>query len=201
MSNENPVDQLRELFDNRVPFGAVLAEVISFDSGPPPTMTVRPRLELDGVQAPNVVDVPVCMPGGGGWRVRVNPTPGDTVLLVLCTSSVYDWLKGRQGGKELTLADLSNAVAFPVMTGSAGVSTPGAGVTVQNDAGTVSLTMTDAGIEMTGNVTINGSVNIVGTVGSVLMAEGLVTGTTVAGFVTLAAHTHPGNGEVPTPGS
>lgn len=97
---------------------------------------------------PVLPDVPVVFPGGGGWELTFNITTGDTLLLVVASSSVDEWkLDGNPASKPKSKRnhDVSDAFAMPDIRP---ISRPRlhstVGVMLSNLAGTTQLELTDA---------------------------------------------------------
>jgi hypothetical protein len=63
---------------------------------------------------PQIGGVPVVFPGGGGYSVLFPITPGDNVLLIVCSSAIEEWLSlGTTLQSSNRRHSLSDCVAIP----------------------------------------------------------------------------------------
>jgi hypothetical protein len=119
--------------------------------------------------------VPVVFPSGGGYSIQWPLLPGDTVLVVLCSQSIEDWL--TSGAPLVTPTSprrhgLSDAVALPGMRPFLGALTPPTSPTALRIGGPgLALTIDETGLsvelggtlvklemnEATGEVTVTGT--------------------------------------------
>lgn len=113
------VDSRLSAVHTHVPF-----RVVSVDySKKPPTLVAQPTIKAvvrgaDGAQSwvdlPQVPDVPIHFPGGGGVSLTFPITAGDEGLLMISRSSIdaYQQSGGEQQQVDLRPHDLSNAYAM-----------------------------------------------------------------------------------------
>lgn len=103
---------------------AMPCEVVSVDLAQmtcvcQPTIQARyvdPEGDLHWVDLPQLQDVPICFPAGGGFIVTVPLTTGDEVLVVFASRCIDSWW--QSGGYfnlplELRMHDLSDGFAIP----------------------------------------------------------------------------------------
>jgi hypothetical protein len=131
------------------------------------TAEVQPAIkriftEKGAVNLPLCVDVPVVFPGGGNFYLTFPVTVGDECLLVFSERCIDGWaIDGVISEPEdYRQHDLSDGFAFVGVNSQpnklTGVSSVGA--ELRNRAGTVRMTMSNTGIVVTGDLTINGQV-------------------------------------------
>ena len=184
---------------------ALPAQVVSFNSAEK-TVSVQPvlkRLYEYDTQAKNlpvIEDVPVVFPGSGEHWLTFDIEKDSYVLLIVAERSLETWL--NQGGivdpKQERRFDLSDAIAVPGLLPRPIAGTPpiASGTMALTDRlgtkgfkvssaetkmfhGATSITLTDAGISVSGNIL------------SSLVVLGTVTATDfIAGVVTLLTHIH-----------
>jgi phage baseplate assembly protein gpV len=170
------------------------------------------------VVLPLLLDCPVVFPGGGGCTLTFPIKQGDECLVVFASRCIDSWwqLGGIQGQAELRMHDLSDGFVLPgvrsqprkfnVDTATAQLrSDDGAAYVSVNPStheikaitsGNITATasgnanVTAAAINLTGPVTINGTLHVTGavTADSTIAATGNITG---AGK-SLNSHTHSG---------
>jgi len=129
---------------------------------------------------PDLIDVPVLHPAGGGFTVHLPLQPGDRVMLVFSEAGLTEWKATRDiadpdPGPRFSMRD---AVAIPGSFGVANFATRD-GAAIQSDDGEVSVQLladkiqlwaggsrvgvvTDSGLEITGDVTISGDLTVAG---------------------------------------
>ncbi len=99
-------------------FTALPGRIVSFDPATQ-TATVRPlyKAKFNGkpVDMPDLVEVPVVMPRGGGMAFTFPIKPGDGVQLMFQSRSADLWYNegGEQEAFSARTGDLSDAVAIP----------------------------------------------------------------------------------------
>jgi hypothetical protein len=175
---------------------------------------------FSNVNLPQLINVPLVMPGGGGFGITFPVNPGDEVLVVFASRCIDGWWQngGIQPQVEVRMHDLSDGFAFPAPMSNpkalGGISNDSAQIRNANGGAFIELGPSGAvNVHTGGNVTINaaGEVNIIAA-GDVTITGNLkVTGEITAGSgtgdsVTLQQHQH-GTGSaaagttVPTPGT
>ena len=167
--------------------------------------TQDPKGNITNVNMPQLVNVPLVMPGGGGFAVTLPIGVGDEVLVIFASRCIDGWWQagGIQPQVEIRMHDLSDGFAIPAL-----MSQPKALSGIS--AGTMQLRSTDGAtyIEVAGG----GVVNIVAPGGLHVTGDITATGEITAGAgggdsVTLQQHKHlntqPGSGlsGVPDPGT
>ena len=144
---------------------AMPGQVVAFDPLKN-TVKVQPLLQrvyIDAAgeetvkSAPQLEDVPVWYPRGGGFRITWDLVPGDIVLLLFCERSIDAWSQtgGEADPRPRRKHDWSDAVAVP---GLAPVSSAIAGIEPQQlllgaEDGTVEVRLDRA----TGTATVKGT--------------------------------------------
>lgn len=157
---------------------------------------------LQSVNLPLLVDVPIVFPGAGGFIITLPIQSGDEVLVVMASRCIDAWWQsgGIQRPMEARMHDLSDGFAIPGPRSQpnvvSGISTTGA--QIRNDAGTTyieiaadgkiklvsptEIDVTAPAINLTGVVTVTGSI----------VATGAISGATIgSGLISLTTHTHP----------
>lgn len=195
------------------------------------TVEVQPAfngqvMQTDGsfaaLEMPLLVDIPVVFPGGGGATWTFPIKAGDECLVVFAARCIDNWY--AQGYQPRTGPD-ANPANTPPDVRTHDLSDGFAIVGIRNqsrsfssfDNSTARLRTDDDScfiefdpVNKKVNITASGGINFNGaTIDSSgnVVSPGTVTGTTqvVAGSggtaVHLTTHTHPGNGQPPTPGS
>ena len=133
------------------------------------TVTVQPAIRerikdqygnFSYVNLPLLVDVPVQWPRGGGFLLTFPINPGDECELSFCDSCIDAWWSngGVQNPMEQRRHDISDAVAKVGITsqhnpiGNYNMSA----VELRNEAGTVKLSLSASGVNITGGLTVDG---------------------------------------------
>ena len=179
------------------------AQVESFDP-----LTLRADLQpclkgaYKGISASNwpvLSEVPVLFMSSGDFHVLYQPKPGSFGLCIVSEKSLDDWLVsgGVVNPSNNRKHDLSDAIfipgLFPLVSAAALIPPVTAGaLEIRDTLGTVSIKLSATGIDITGNVTIDGIAAANAIVGVPLMTVGL------------ASHTHPVSGAAtgpPNPGT
>lgn len=131
------------------------------------TAEVQPAIrriftEVGAVNLPLCVDVPVCFPGGGDWFFTFPVQVGDECILVFSERCIDGWAIDGQISEpeDYRQHDLSDAFAIVGVNSQPNklASFNSTSAEVRNRAASVKMTFTDAGIVVTGNLTINGQV-------------------------------------------
>lgn len=179
---------------------ALPAVVIEFQPGPPPTVTVQiatreyveqnqqaanvdsptdiVNLSTPPTALPQLFDVPVLYPKGGGWNVTMPIQPGDECLVVFADTAIDSWLQNgapESGGAAQTQVptsirrhSLSDGIAvfglWSTPRSISGWSTTS--MQIRNDDASVVIDLAEAGVTVTAPaVTVNatsGKVSITG---------------------------------------
>jgi hypothetical protein len=201
---------------------ALPAVVQSFDPGPPATVSVliatnelvkysegaaAISLKTEAMQLPLLQDVPVVMPGAGGWSMTFPIQPGDECLVVFADTPLDVWFQnGGVNNNPISQRrhSLSDAVAiFGLRSkprGLAGYSTSSA--QLRNDDGTVVIDLTDdqvtvtapaVAVECSGEVSVQARTVSVEAETATVQASAVTLGsaTTIDGKAFLT-HTHSG---------
>lgn len=162
---------------------AIPGKVVSFDPAAG-LAVVSPSMKYkkpDGstMDYPNISGVPVVFPQGAGQEASIAypVKSGDGCLIIIAEQSLDYWMYQRETSSELH-HDLTNSVAIVGLCVKAG---PGVRKACEENAvvvtaGGVSLAISDRGVSIKGNVTIDGT----------LTASGDVVG----GDVSLGNHGH-----------
>ena len=180
-------DLFTEILDGQMLLFPMVATIQTYD-GATKTATMLPHLKVGGVAPSPVEDVKCLFPhSGGGWTIDAGYQSGDVVLALFCCTNVSLWLTGANADTEIEQPQLHNAIIVGALRRGAGITANG--VTIQNDAGTVKLEMTETGIAVT-----------LTSPGQTFNLSSL----SPSGIFNLLTHTHPVTGDVtgaPTPGS
>lgn len=139
---------------------------------------------------PLLVNVPVMFPGGGDWFLTFPVKKGDECLLIASQRSIDNW-KSNGGVQEPSnvrrYLSIKDAVAIVGLNSKASALTSfnGSEPELRNRAGNIKMTFSDTGINVKGNLSVEGSVTAYST------APPLV--------VSLGTHVHTAHGVAPTP--
>lgn len=144
---------------------------------------------LSAVDLPLLADVPIVFPSGGGFTITMPLAVGDEVLVVFSSRCIDAWWQsgGTQQAIEARMHDLSDGFAIP---GPKSIPKKISGINstdlqIRNNAGTsyVSITadghiklVSPAGIQITGNVVVDGEVTANGVHLSTHVHSGVTTG-------------------------
>lgn len=168
------------------------------------TCTVQPAIQavvtdslgvMSAVDLPQLLDVPIVFPKGGGFLVTMPLAVGDEVLVVFSSRCIDAWFQSGdvQQAMEARMHDLSDGFAIPgpyslpELSGVAAVSETD--LQIRNEAGTTSVSVGADGniklvvaggkhVAVTGNLTVSGTI----------VAQGEVTGNSIP----LSTHVHSG---------
>lgn len=172
---------------------ALPGTVVSYDSARM-TLVVQPTIQaqvmaqdgtLSWVTLPQLLDVPICFPNGGGFMMTFPIEVDDEVLVVFSSRCIDNWWYqgGVQTQAELRLHDLSDGFAIigprslpRVLTG---ISTDS--VQLRTDAGTTFIELKEGQINIVGNVHVVGSIE--------------ATDEIFVGDIELTQHEHPNIGD------
>ncbi len=147
--------------------------------------------EMQSVNLPVLVDVPIVFPGAGGFILTFPVAIGDEVLVIFASRCIDAWWQsgGIQRPAEARMHDLSDGFAIPGPRSQPRVA-PNISATaaqLRNQAGTSYIEMSPDGkvkivspveIDFTGNIKVTGTI----------MATGEIT----SGAIPLSTHKHAG---------
>lgn len=133
------------------------------------TVTVQPALRekiisTDGsvkwTALPLLLDVPVCIPRGGGFSVTIPVRPGDECLVIFNDMCIDAWFSsgGIQNQIEKRRHDLSDAVCIPGIWSQKNLISNYSTTSMQlrTDDGTQMIDISGSGINLVGNIKVNG---------------------------------------------
>jgi len=151
------------------------------------------------VTLPLCLDCPVLFPGGGGFQLTFPLAKGDEGLLVFASRCINAWWAqgGVQPQEELRMHDLSDGFFLPGVFSQprkpSPISTTKA--ELRSADGSLRLSLAPGGVL---EIVAPGAVHLTGDLH--------VTGAVIGGFggadqIGLETHTHPANGDPPTPGT
>lgn len=170
---------------------AVAADGTSVDVQPAVSMLRTLDDVTQAVHMPVVQGVPLAVYGSTtlGLFACAPVRPGDDGLLVVCDRAIDNWQHGAgvavpPDGPSPRHHDLTDAVFMPGLQRASGAipGYPTAALELRNRAGTVKLSLSDAGIVITAPaVTINAPVT----------ATSISSPSVISGGKTLSTHTHP----------
>lgn len=172
------------------------------------TLSVQPSIQgavsdeqgnVQYVNLPLLVDVPIVWPRGGGFACTLPISAGDEVLVVFASRCIDAWWQSGGIGQpaELRMHDLSDGFAIPAPTSQPKrlSSVQGDGIELRNEARTTYIKLTDGKIyikgdiehegnteqtgdyALTGDQTINGNLTVSGTTTTNALSAGLGGGT------------------------
>jgi hypothetical protein len=137
-------DMLREIIESGDLWFPVFGEITAF-SPTAGTVSVRPAITRQSENAPVMKDVPLLMPGGGGWHIDFQPAAGDFALVIFCGQPVGNFWNRNGKTSEFGRATLSDAVAIPFSRRTSSTD----GIVLKNDLGNLSIELTDTDIAVT----------------------------------------------------
>ncbi len=146
---------------------------------------------------PELSDVPVCTPGGGGFGASFPLVAGDTGWVIFCDRDISLFKNSGEVSPANTnrLHNLADAVFYPDVMGKIKLSDPGCAVW-QTLNGSVKVVLSDSAVSITGDTNITGDVAVTGDVSvtGAISAAGTVTSgvDVVAGGISLKSHVHGG---------
>lgn len=116
-----------------------------------------------------IPNVPVLELGGNGLSIKIPLTSGDTGIVVFCDRDISLFKQEKKNTQPNTLRkhDLSDGIFIPMRFGKSGSNN----ILIQSEDGATKLEITSTGINIKGNVNIEGDV--------------------VADGISLKQHTHP----------
>ena len=136
------------------------ATVVSYDSATN-TVDLQPAIQavlLDNkfVTLPQIFDIPVLELGGKGLSVKIPLQPGDTGIVIFCDRDITLFKQEKKNTQPNTLRkhDLSDGIFIPMKFGSAGSDN----ILIQSDDGATKLEITSSGINIKGNLTVEGEI-------------------------------------------
>lgn len=141
---------------------------------------------------PELADIPVCTPGGGGFGASFPLAPGDTGWLLFCDRDISLFKESGVISPANTnrLHNLADAVFYPDVMNKITVSEQDAGKAVwQKMDGSIKVALGDSAVEVTGDVRISGDLSVSGTVTA---ADVTAAGDVMAGGISLKSHVHGG---------
>jgi hypothetical protein len=155
---------------------------------------------LSPVNLPQLLDVPIIFPGGGGFQITLPLASGDEVLVVFASRCIDAWWQsgGIQQAMEARMHDLSDGFAIPCPRSQPNVlpNISSSSVQIRNKAGTAYIELTEGGVI---NLKSTGGVNIFGaSTGTNITGDLEVEGTIDAveeitgSGIPLSVHVHPG---------
>lgn len=153
--------QKKIFIDLRVCLPAIVVEYSSTNN----TATLQPAIQTvtinnKFVTLPQIFDVPVLELGGNGLSIKIPLKAGDTGIVIFCDRDITLFKQEKKNTQPNTLRkhDLSDGIFIPMRFGNAGSSN----VLIQNDDGSTQLEITPSGINIKGNITVDGDVIIDG---------------------------------------
>lgn len=153
---------------------AIPGTITAFDSSQQ-TVTVQPAIREsitngDGtrkwVQLPLLLDVPLCIPRGGGFALTLPVKKGDECLVIFSDMCIDAWWSngGIQNQIERRRHDLSDAICIPGIWSQkkkiSNYST--ASAQLRTEDGSQKIDISSSKITISGNVDLNGTVKVNG---------------------------------------
>ena len=193
-------------------------------------VTVQPAIQarlvdtagkFQDTNLPQLVNVPLVQPGGGGYGITFPIGEGDEVLVVFASRCIDGWWQGGgvQPQLETRMHDLSDGFAIPAPMsnpkelgsisgascqlrsagGTAYFEVGSNGVLNITTSGTVNVSCSSANVTATSSVQITSPTVTIN--GNLLVTGEITAGSSGSDSVTLQKHNHPSNGTPPTPGT
>ncbi len=165
------VQQIKDTVDECISdiHTALPAKIVSVDSatGLATVLPTMKKVLANGstMSYPQISGVPVVLPQGSGQLVSIAfpVKAGDSCLLIISEQSLEYWLYGRETDTTL-LFDITNAICIPGLFQAPPDSFLDAcdSDSVIVDAGETKLVVNTAGIGITGSLTVNGDLTVIG---------------------------------------
>lgn len=142
------------------------ATVVSYNSADN-TVDLQPAIQAvlkdnSFVSLPQIFDVPVLELGGAGLSIKIPLQAGDTGIVIFCDRDITLFKQEKKNTQPNTLRkhDLADGIFIPMRFGSSGSSN----ILIQSNDGATQFEVTSSGINVKGNIVVDGDV-IVGGIG------------------------------------
>lgn len=163
VSNLNTIESLLEILKEDIFINlnvCLPATVISYNNSNNQANlqpSIQSVLEDDSfVDLPQLLNVPVLELGGNGLSVKIPLKSGDTGIVMFCDRDITLFKQEKKNTQPNTLRkhDLSDGIFIPMRFGNSGSSN----ILIQSDDGTTQFEITNNGINVKGNITVDGDV-------------------------------------------
>lgn len=136
------------------------ANVIKYNSSNN-TVDIQPSIQVvltdnKFMDMPQIFDVPVLELGGKGLSVKIPLQAGDTGIVIFCDRDISLFKQEKKNTQPNTLRkhDLADGIFIPMKFGNSGSSN----ISIQNTDGSVKFEITSSGINVKGNITVDGEI-------------------------------------------
>lgn len=108
------------------------------------------------IDMPQIFDIPVLELGGNDLSVKIPLKAGDTGIVIFCDRDITLFKQEKKNTQPQTLRkhDLSDGIFIPMKFGNSGSSN----IVIQSADGSTKFEVTSSGINIKGNVTIEGNI-------------------------------------------
>lgn len=126
---------------------------------------------------PQIPNVPVLYPAGGGWSIRFPLRAGDTVYLSFCDRALDEWKSAQEGDEvdpvESRSHDLKDAIAIPgrFHPNASGPSVDEDTLTIGNDDGSTEIQLRPNGMSFIADAIDRGNSNEAMVLGTTLLQK------------------------------
>lgn len=136
------------------------ATVISYDSSKN-QVDLQPAIQVvltdnTFLDMPKIFNVPVLELGGNGLSIKIPLKAGDTGIVIFCDRDITLFKQEKKNTQPNTLRkhDLADGIFIPMKFGSSGSSN----ILIQSDDGATKLEITSSGINVKGNLVVEGEI-------------------------------------------
>ena len=137
------------------------ATVVSYNSADN-TVDLQPAIQAvlkdnSFVSLPQIFDIPVLELGGKGLSIKIPLQAGDTGIVIFCDRDISLFKQEKKNTQPNTLRkhDLSDGIFIPMKFGNSGASN---NISIESADGNTKLEITSSGINVKGNITVDGDV-------------------------------------------
>lgn len=110
------------------------------------------------VDMPQIFDIPVLELGGNDLSIKIPLKKDDTGIVIFCDRDITLFKQEKKNTQPQTLRkhDLSDGIFIPMKFGNSGSSN----IVIESSDGNTKLEVTSSGINIKGNVTIDGNITV-----------------------------------------
>jgi hypothetical protein len=153
--------------------GVMPATVIAYDrNSNPPRAQVQPAINIkttDGQSIPRaqIVNVPVCRIGGGGYFIDFNVKPGDFGLLFTCDRDISLFLQNKKASAPNTnrIKNFSDSFFLPIVLKNATIDPENSELAVlQNEDGSICIAIHPDKVKIKGKLYVDGDIEASGNI-------------------------------------
>ena len=153
--------------------GVIPATVVAYDrNSSPPRAQVQPAINIkttDGQSQPRaqIVNVPVCRIGSGGYFLDFNVKPGDYGLLIACDRDISLFMQNKTASAPNTyrVKSFSDSFFLPIVLKSATIDSENSEFAVlQNEDGSVCISIQTNRVKIKSDLYVDGNIQASGSI-------------------------------------